>query len=71
LHEQFDAYSPAYYYEKSDDFANAINTFSEQNSVDLIITIPKKHGWLEGLFKNSHLKALAFHSNIPLLMVHE
>lgn len=71
LHQQFDAYNPEYHYIKNPEFAEAINSFTESNNIDLIITIPKKHGWLEGLFKTSHLKALAFHSNIPLLMVHD
>lgn len=71
LHKKFDGYQPEYHHVKSTAFAEAINTFTEENNIDLIITIPKKHGWLEGLFKSSHLKALAFHSHVPLLMVHE
>jgi hypothetical protein len=39
--------------------------------VDLIITIPKKMGWFDSLFRRSHTKMLAFHSHVPLMVVHE
>jgi nucleotide-binding universal stress UspA family protein len=71
LHEQFDTYNPQYHYVKNPEFTDAINAFVDANNIDLIITIPKKHGWLDRLFKTSHLKALAFHSHVPLLMLHD
>ncbi len=64
-------YNPQYYFLESNDFTDAINQFAVQHKVDLIITIPKKHGWFDGLFKRSHTKMLAFHSHLPLMVVHE
>jgi len=63
---------PADYYSiQHNDFKEAVNTFATQHNIDLIIAIPKKHGFFEGLFHHSHTKALAFHSSIPLLLIHE
>jgi nucleotide-binding universal stress UspA family protein len=62
--------SPEYHFEKNKDFVEAINEFALEKGVDLIITIPKKHGFFEGLFTTSHTKALAFHSHVPLMVVH-
>jgi nucleotide-binding universal stress UspA family protein len=64
-------YSPEYHFIEDKDFTNAINQFAEQNNIDLIITIPKKHGWFEGLFRKHHTKSLAFHTHLPLMVVHE
>lgn len=56
---------------KGDDFVETINQFAADVSADLIITIPKKHGWLESLFRTRHTKKLAFHSHVPLMVIHD
>ncbi len=53
------------------DFAHAIDTFITQNNIDLLIAIPKKHSFFEGLFRKSHVKTLAFHTHVPLMLLHE
>lgn len=64
-------YNPEYHFLDNEDFVAAINKFALEKQVDLIITIPKKMGWFDGLFHKSHTKALAFHSHVPLMVVHE
>jgi nucleotide-binding universal stress UspA family protein len=54
-----------------DNFKEAVNEFAARHNIDLIVAIPRKHGFFEGLFHQSHTKALAFHSHIPLLLIHE
>lgn len=66
-----EGYHLQYHFLESKDFTEAINQFAQLHQVDLIITIPKKHGWFDGLFKRSHTKMLAFHSHVPLMVVHE
>lgn len=53
------------------DYAKAINDFADDRGVDLIVTIPKKHGLFEGLFKRDYTKQLAFHTHVPLMCIHE
>lgn len=43
--------------------------FAEDEDVDLVITIPKKFGFFESLFKRSVTKKLAYHTEIPLLIL--
>jgi len=62
---------PEYAFVDSNDFMQAINEYVTGNAIDLIISIPKKHGLFEGLFHRSHVKMLAFHSHVPLLIIHE
>jgi len=64
-------YNPEYNFIDNTDFVEAINSFAVDKSIDLIVTIPKKHGFFEGLFKRSHTRQLAFHSHIPLMVLHD
>lgn len=64
-------YNPHFHFIHNEDFTAAINDFVDANNIDLIITIPKKHGFFEGLFKESHTKKLAFHSHVPLMYIHD
>ncbi len=64
-------YNPEYYFVDNPDFTEGINNFVLEKNADLIITIPKKHGLFDTLFKRSHTKMLAFHSHVPLMVIHE
>ncbi|MBG9375860.1 universal stress protein [Panacibacter sp. DH6] len=64
-------YNPEYHFLDDEDFVAATNRFALEKEVDMIITIPKKMGWFDALFHKSHTKALAFHSHVPLMVVHE
>lgn len=63
-------YNPEYEFIDDTDFVEGINKAALSKKVDLIITIPKKMGWFDGLFKQSHTKRLAYHSHVPLMVVH-
>lgn len=71
LHSLLKEYEPQFHFEYNEDFITGINDFVEANKIDLIIAIPKKHSFFEGLFKQSHAKKLAFHSHVPLMCIHE
>lgn len=58
-----------YYFEEDEDFIHGIVNFVEKHSTDLIAIVPHKHSFIQNLFKESHTKRLAFHSNIPLLTI--
>ena len=64
-------FSPIYHFIDNESFTAGINLFSEKNNIDLIITMPKKHGFFDSLFKKSHTKKLAFHSHLPLMVMHD
>lgn len=71
LHEILKDFNPEFQYVDSKEFADATNSFVEKNNVDMIITIPKKHGFFESIFRKSHTKELAYHTHVPLLCIHE
>lgn len=63
--------NPQYFFVNNTSFIDGINDFVDSKHVDLLVTMPKKHGWLETIFKRSHTKLLAFHSHVPLMVVHD
>lgn len=64
-------YTPQYHFENNNNFVEAVNIVAQERMIDLIITIPKKHGLFEGLFHASATKKLAYHSHVPIMVIHE
>jgi nucleotide-binding universal stress UspA family protein len=62
---------PRYHFVEHADFMEAVNGFIDEEQIDLLITIPKKHGLLDRLFRKSHTKQIAFHSHVPVMVVHD
>lgn len=71
LNSLLNEYSPRFHFVNNTDFISGINNFVDDHHIDLIIAIPKKHGILDGLFRERHTKKLAFHSHIPLMYIHQ
>lgn len=71
LESLFAEYSPQFSFIRLYDFLDAINSFASDRDIDLIITVPRKHSVISGLFRTSHTKKLVYHSHIPILAVHE
>lgn len=71
LHNMLEELKPEYHFINHVDIEDGINEFAETNNLDLVITIPKKHKLLEGIFKHSSTKDLVFHSHVPVMCVHE
>ena len=71
LHTMLEDLNPKYDFIEDPNIEAGIERFAEKNNLDLVITIPKKHKLLEGLFRKSHTKDLIFHSHLPIMCVHE
>ena len=71
LHTLLEDLNPKYDFIDEANIEVGIEKFAEKNDLDLIITIPKKHKLLEGLFRKSHTRYLIFHSHLPIMCVHE
>ncbi len=71
LEKIFADYNPQFYFIRFYDFLDAISSFTADKNIDVILTVPRKHGFLTNLFKTSHTKKLAYHSHVPIVAVHE
>lgn len=67
----FAEFKPEFYFIGMSDFFDAIDQFSKDRNIDLIIIIPKNHSFLNNLFSTSHTKKLAYNSSVPLLAAHQ
>lgn len=50
---------------------DAISDFVDQNKMDMLIMIPKKHSFFESLFHKSQTKEMVYHSHVPILALHQ
>ncbi|NLR59593.1 universal stress protein [Chitinophaga polysaccharea] len=64
-------FNPVYHFIDNPDVVEGIVEFAEENKADIILTIPKKHGLFEGIFKRSRTSKLAYQTHLPLLTLHE
>ena len=62
---------PIYHFIKDDDVEKGLNEFAENNKLDLLIVVPKKHSLLGKIFQPSHTKQLVLHTHIPVMAIHE
>jgi len=71
LEKMLQDYNPEFYFMRMYDFQDSISSFAADRDIDLILTIPKKHNFLSGIFKTSHTKKLAYHSHVPILAIQD
>jgi nucleotide-binding universal stress UspA family protein len=50
---------------------DSITSFAENNNLDLVMVIPKKHRFIDSLFHKSQSRELITHAHIPIVSIHE
>ncbi|MCW3086786.1 MAG: universal stress protein [Sediminibacterium sp.] len=63
--------SPEFHFSQNKHYVEAVNEFAVEYHIDMVISIEKKHGFFERMFTSSHTKMLAFHSHVPLMVIHD
>ena len=71
VHTMLQEFSPEYHFTRNKEYVDGVNEFADSHKVNMIITIPKRHTFFEKLFIRSSTKKLAFHTHLPLLVVHK
>ncbi len=61
----------SFHYSKSEDVVDGINDFVDEHKIDMVVMIPRAHSVLYNMFHESNSKKMAFHTNVPLLALHE
>ncbi|WP_353197823.1 universal stress protein [Parapedobacter defluvii] len=64
----FDELAPSYHFLTARNTANSVAGFARDNNAQLLVSIAGTHGFLEGMFKSSVTKRLAYDSTVPLLI---
>jgi len=61
----------SYHTLSNSDFEEGLNCFTQsRGNIDLIVIISRHYGFFERLFFKPKVKALSFHSKIPLFVIH-
>ncbi|GAA4330184.1 universal stress protein [Flaviaesturariibacter amylovorans] len=67
----FSDFKPEFYFIGTYDFHETINQFVSDKQIDMVITIPRSHSFIDKLFNPNHTKKLVFSSTVPVLAAHE
>ena len=70
LHTLLEGTNPVYHFIEEEEVETAINRFAEENNLDLLITIPKKHRLLEAIFRRSSTKKILKEARVPVVGLH-
>jgi nucleotide-binding universal stress UspA family protein len=62
---------PTYVQLTGKDVVESINSFAENNNLDLVMVVPKKHLFIDSLFHKSQSRELITHAHIPIVSIHE
>jgi nucleotide-binding universal stress UspA family protein len=71
LEEYFSKIRHSFHFIKADSILNGLNDFVKLRDSDMIAFINKEHGFFENLFRKPMVKELGYHSNIPVLALHD
>ena len=61
----------AYSFIENDDKAAGIDEYLHTNSPDLLVMLERKSGFFKSIFHRSITKQMAFHTHVPMLVLHE
>ena len=71
LEEYFSIIRHSFHFIKADSILNGLNDVVKLRDSDMIAFINKEHGFFENLFTKPLVKELGYHSNIPVLALHD
>jgi nucleotide-binding universal stress UspA family protein len=71
LHQQLDNNNVHFRSLQNEHVATAIHDFVENETIELLITLPRKHNLVEKLFSAAHTPELLYHTHIPVLCIPE
>lgn len=69
--DAFDDIETSFHVVESDDVDEALNTFIEENSIDMMVMVHRHLGIFQRLFQRSSSKKMAMHSHVPLLVLQD
>jgi len=71
MQEMFQEFRPEFYFITTFDFHETLRQFIQDKNIDLVLTFPRKHSFINNLIKGNNTKKLVFESSIPVLAAHE
>lgn len=70
VQEMLDPLHPFYHFITSGGVDEGIVNFADENQLDLLVVLPKRHGLIDKLTNKSHTRQLVLHSHVPVMALH-
>jgi nucleotide-binding universal stress UspA family protein len=71
LEEMFQEFNPEFHFLTTTSFSDSIDQFIDDKNVDLVLTFPRKHSYLNTLIKGTNTQKLVYKNSVPVLAAHE
>jgi hypothetical protein len=71
MEELLKEFNPEFYFMRLYDFQEAVNLFTADKNIDIIIIAPRYHSFFDKLFKKQRTKKMIYQSKLPVLAIHE
>jgi nucleotide-binding universal stress UspA family protein len=71
LQESLANLNPVYFEPEFHNVISAIDNFTSEENIDMLLVIPTRHGIWHNIFQKSHTKGLVYLNHIPLLSVRQ
>lgn len=71
LHAMLEDMKPEYHYIENTDVEAGVHQFAEENKLDMVIVVPKKHSLIGSFFHKSNTKKFLTKSKIPVICMHD
>lgn len=69
LQNHLSKFQPKFEFLTGDNLAEKLNEYTKEHKLDLLIVVPRHHGFL-GLFDKKHAKKIIVHQEVPILAIH-
>lgn len=69
--DMFREFNPEFYFITTYDFHETLRQFIDDKNIDLVVTFPRRHSFINNLIKGNNTKKLVFESSVPVLAAHE
>lgn len=70
LEQLLQGYHHSFHAAVNEDVIRGINSFVEASRMDMVVMIPRQYTFFKNLFHKHNSKAMVFHTQIPLLTIH-
>ena len=69
LENHLSQFKPTFHFMVGDKLAERLNSYAKEKELDLLVIVPKKHGFL-ALFDKKHTGDIIVHNNTAILAIH-
>ncbi|MDN3654227.1 universal stress protein [Ferruginibacter paludis] len=70
LREMLKGLHPVFHFITNENTDQGILDFADQNNIDLLMVLPKRHSLIDKIIHRSHTKQWVLHSHVPVMALH-